>query len=495
MPADAVARTAAVEASAAGTVAPVAPAPPTGTVAAGGQLRRSLSLTGATMTSTGLAFAVIDYIAIVSVLTYTGGASTWLAILIAGLLILLVSGLFSELNGLYPTAAGIRLYMARAMGERFSLVVTFAYLTSVLLVIAADAFLIGSAIQHVVGGPSIAAYAWIIGLLAFAVGGNLGGVRIAGRLQAIVTATVLLSTLALSVTSLFTVHGTYGHPFNIFGRGAYHGVEALVYAVFVFAAFEWVTTAAEEVNSPRLITRALFIAPIILFAVSAIFSVATAHAVPIGRAHHSSYPQLLVGKAALGEAGMFWMLGVTMVAAVNTFNGGFLVASRFMYAAAREGLLPRVFSKLNLKAVPWAAVLFLGLASGVVAAVVFATGQWLLLVAVGSVLEAGIYAAASWCVLVLRRREKDRVRTFKLVMFKPLAVFGMVVFAVLMLVGAFSDPKHPSHLSIAPAAVVVALLILSTGYVFGAVPRIKAKAATRAAASRPRRRPQRQEAT
>ena len=54
----------------------------------------------------------------------------------------LVSAIFSELNGLYPSAAGIRLYLGRAVGNRTALSVTFTYMTTVILVIAADAFLI-----------------------------------------------------------------------------------------------------------------------------------------------------------------------------------------------------------------------------------------------------------------------------------------------------------------------------------------------------------------
>jgi len=86
--------------------------------------------------------------------------------------------------------------------------------------------------------------------------------------------------------------------------------------------------------------------------------------------------------------GELWMLALTVLTALNTFNGGFLVASRFIYAAARENNLPRQFAWLNLQAVPWVAVTSLAVVSAVVAAVVFATGQWLLLVAVGAAIEA-----------------------------------------------------------------------------------------------------------
>ena len=55
----------------------------------------------------------------------------------------------------------------------------------------------------------------------------------------------------------------------------------------------------------------------------------------------SAYPQLYLGIAALGHSGLWVMAGVTAVTALNTFNGGFITASRFIYGTAREGSLPR----------------------------------------------------------------------------------------------------------------------------------------------------------
>ena len=181
------------------------------------------------------------------------------------------------------------------------------------------------------------------------------------------------------------------------------------------------TTTAEEARTPEVITRALFIAPVLDLAGHD--AVRARDDPPRARSrelHHSAYPQLLLGNAALGTVGELWMLALTVLTALNTFNGGFLVASRFIYAAAREGNLPRQFALLNLNAVPWLAVWHLAGASAVVAAVVFATGHWLLLVAVGAAIESAIYALASVCLLVLRRKE-TRERPFRLVAGRPLA--------------------------------------------------------------------------
>ena len=186
--------------------------------AATSALRRSVGTAAATATSAGLAFAAIDYLGVVSILAYAPGATAALAIGIGLLLVLLVAGLFSELNGLFPTAAGIRLYLGRAVGDRTALAVTFTYMTTVVLVIAADAFLIGAAVSHVLHEPSALAYLWIAVLLGLATAANLAGVRLAGALQSVVTYTVLAGTAVLSVIALAHPGTPLSHPFSILGN-------------------------------------------------------------------------------------------------------------------------------------------------------------------------------------------------------------------------------------------------------------------------------------
>ena len=235
-------------------------------------LRRSIGTATATATSAGLAFAAIDYLGVVSVLAYAPGATAIPAIFIGGVIVLLVSGIFSELNGLYPSAAGIRLYLGRTVGDRTALAVTFTYMTTVVLVIAADAFLIGAAVRHVLREPAALAYVWIAVLLGMATAANLRGVRLAGWVQTVVTYTVLTGTAGLSVVALFHVGGAFPHPFDLFGKGTFSGIQAVAFALFLYAAFEWVTTTAEEARTPPVITRALFIAPVLIWLVSSLFA-------------------------------------------------------------------------------------------------------------------------------------------------------------------------------------------------------------------------------
>jgi len=119
-----------------------------------------MGLRTVTSTSTGLAFAAIEYLAAAGLLVYVAGSLAWVAIAVAGLLALLAWAFFGELCGLFPTAAAIRLYMSRSMDDRIALSVTFSYMTTIVLVLAADAYIVGTAFTHVTGLPS-----WLTGVV------------------------------------------------------------------------------------------------------------------------------------------------------------------------------------------------------------------------------------------------------------------------------------------------------------------------------------------
>ena len=78
-------------------------------------LRRSVGVATATATSAGLAFAAIDYLGVVSVMAYAPGATAAVAILSAGCWSCSWRGSSPSSTACYPTAAGIRLYLGRAL--------------------------------------------------------------------------------------------------------------------------------------------------------------------------------------------------------------------------------------------------------------------------------------------------------------------------------------------------------------------------------------------
>ena len=450
-------------------------------------LRRAMGLRTVVTTSTGLAFAALEYLAAAGLVVYVAGDSAYIPIIVAGALALLAYGFFGELNGMFPTAAAIRLYMKRAMDDRIALTITFTYMTTIVLVIASDAFIVGSALAHAFGEPAWVASIWIIGLLGIAVVTNLRGITVAGLLQDAATSVVVVATLVVSVLALVrSGHGLHTPLQPLHGHRPGDLLQAIALGVFLYSAFEWVTTSAEEVRKPASIHRGMLIAIGILCVVCAVATVAMSHTL----SHHeltSAYPQLYLGVAALGHSGLWVMAAVTAVTALNTFNGGFITASRFIYGTAREGSLPRQLAQLNDRAVPWVPVVILGAVSAVVALLVALTDAWEVLVAVGAALEAMIYGVAGFCAVRLRSRHPDIPRPFHVRGLVVLGPLGMVVFGVLAVLASLSvqDTFNP-----APLTIILAAGALSAFYVLRVLPGVREREAARRAA-RPRRRPTR----
>jgi APA family basic amino acid/polyamine antiporter len=448
-------------------------------------LRRALSQRTVVTTSTGLAFAALEYLAAAGLVTYVAGDSAWIPILVAGLLALLAYGFFGELNAMYPTAAAIRLYMQRAMDDRVALTITFTYMSTIILVIASDAFIVGTALAHAFGEPPWVCALWIAGLLGIAITTNLRGITVAGLLQDLATTVVVAATLIVSALALLRS----GHPLHnplqpLRGHSPADLVEAIALGVFLYSAFEWVTTSAEEVRRPQSIQRGMLMAIGILCVVCALATVAMSHTLT----HHelsSAYPQLYLGVAAMGHAGLWVMAGVTAVTALNTFNGGFITASRFIYGTAREGALPPQLARLNDRAVPWVPVVVLGSSSLIVALIVAVTHAWEVLVAVGATLEAMIYAVAAFCAVRLRTRQPDTPRSFRV---RALPILGPAAIGVFSLLAVIAAVSVNNHFNPAPLIIIVIGASLSAAYVLRVLPGVRAKEAARRAAT-PRRRP------
>ncbi len=452
------------------------------------ELRRAIGLRTVVSASTGLAFAAVEYLAAAGLVAYVAGDAAWLAVAVAGGLLLLVWGYFSELNGLFPTAAAIRLYMAKAMDDRVALTITFTYLLTIVLVVAADAYIIGSAIAYVFGQASWVAVVYIALLLVAATVANLRGVRVAGAVQDIATYTVLAGTVIICVIGLARDNFALRTPFNPVDTShpITSFISAVALAIFLYSAFEWVTTNAEEVRDPRLIHRGMLISLGILFVTCALITLAMSHLLTSAELA-TAYPQLYLAQRAAGSIGLIAMLAVTALTALNTFNGAFLTASRFMYATAREGNLPPIFSQLNDKAAPWAPVVALGAASLVCATLVAVTGAWQALVATGAALESMIYAAAAYCVIRLRGRLKDAPRPFRLALAPLLAPIGLIIFTALAILASVTVGPN---INVTPLVIILITGTLSAAYTLFVIPDVKRREAARRAA-RGRRRPQR----
>ena len=162
-----------------------------------------------------------------------------------------------------------------------------------------------------------------------------------------------------------------------------------------------------------------------------------------------------------------------------------------MYAAAREDTLPPIFSRISIdNAVPYVTVIVLASASAVIAILIFLTGQFQLLILVGSVLEALIYTVAGLCVWQLRRRQPNAERSFRIRGGLVIPIVTVIVFGLLGILASFGAGTAGVFPGV-PLVLTLFVFVLSTLYVLLVVPRLRKNAAAKRATTT-RRRPGRE---
>jgi APA family basic amino acid/polyamine antiporter len=248
---------------------------------------------------------------------------------------------------------------------------------------------------------------------------------------------LLVLGLFVAVGALY-VRPDHWQPFAPNGWPGIQSGAAIVF--FAYIGFDAVSTVAEEVRKPSRdlpigIIGSLVICTIIYIVVALVFTgiipypvlvtkLATEQAEPLTMAlEYASierWGDLLVGIVAFGSV-------VAHTAVLLVFQLG---QPRIFFSMARDGLLPPAFAKVHPKyRTPHVTTVATGLIVGVIA--MFTTiDEMVDLTNIGTLFAFGIVCAG---VLVLRRREPDRIRAFRVpwVPFVPIA--GILSCVYLML--------------------------------------------------------------
>lgn len=414
------------------------------------------------------------------VANYVMGDSAWIAILIGGALCFLAAACFSELNGLLPTAAGIRLYFSRAFNDQVSLVVSLLYMLIVVVgVVGVESYIISKVLNEAV--PSIPPYLWILIMLLLVTVMNLRGIKMAGVFQDVVTYSLIAVIVFIGLFALYKVGFKLDAPLS--PGGAAGIINAVALGVFLFVGFEWVTPLVEEVTQVKQIYKGMMIALGILSVVYAIFTVAMTAAVPKEILLATPAPQLVFARTVMGEFGASLMIVIILATSMKTFNAGIISVSRFMYASAREHVLPAVFSKISTRYfTPWVSIITLFFIGLTAAALTLLTNNYQVLVGLAAAMESIVYTLAGLAVISLRRREPEKERPYLIKGGYIVPAITALVFTLLAVAVLASDPTALLYM----AGVFVVVLV----YVKTAVPRLKKKHESRRPASR-RQRPAR----
>ncbi|MFG2042009.1 APC family permease [Dactylosporangium sp. NPDC048998] len=329
---------------------------------------------------------------------------------------------FAALGARYPDAGGVATYARRAFGHRAAAVVGWSFYFAVPVGAPAAALFGGAYVAAAVGGGTRTALLTAAALMLTVTAGNLGGVRVSGRLQLGLAALLVALLLTATLTALPHASAANLHPFAPHGWWAVAPAAAVL--VWGFAGWEAVTSLAADFRHPRRdLPRATAIALVVVAVLY--LGIAAASILVLGPAvaaqgaggdRRAEAP--LAELLAIGIGGQVRSIaaGAAVLLTLGTMNAYYAGAAKLGAALGRDGALPAWFGRgaapgsvprrsLIVVALLGAASLALVAATGTGtrALVLLTSGCFVLVYLVGSAAAIRLLprgSLARWCAIV-----------------------------------------------------------------------------------------------
>ncbi len=254
------------------------------------------------------------------------------------------------------------------------------------------------------------------------------GIHESATANNVMVAIKIAAILIFVIGAAHAVNTANWHPFLPNGFSGMLTGSAIVF--FTYIGFDSVSTAAEECKNPQ---RDMPIGIIVTLVVCAVLYIAVA-LVLTGIAHWSTLNTDAPVADALKHLGMNRIRGwvtagalVGMISSLLVFQYG---QARIWFAMSRDGLLPKLFSRIHPKyetphVSTWIAGLVVGIPAGIWDIDTFAD-----LSNIGTLFAFIVVSAG---VLVLRRTQPDRPRSFRVPWCPVMPIVSIVFCLVLML--------------------------------------------------------------
>jgi amino acid efflux transporter len=255
---------------------------------------------------------------------------------------------FAALGARYPDAGGVSTYVRTAFGRRAAAVVGWSFYFAVPVGAPAAALFGGAYVASALGGGTRTTLVTAAALMLAVTAGNLGGVRVSGRLQLGLAALLIALLLTATVTALPHARAANLHPFAPHGWAAIGPAAAVL--IWGFAGWEAVTSLAADFRRPRRdLPRATAIALVVVAVLY--LGIAAASVLVLG-------PALAAGGERGGEAPLAELLaigvggqvrpiaaGAAVLLTLGTMNAYYAGAAKLGAALGRDGALPAWFGR------------------------------------------------------------------------------------------------------------------------------------------------------
>ena len=370
--------------------------------------------------------------------------SSWLilTVWVVGALYALLGAIsLSELGTAMPQAGGFYIYARRAFGPAVGFATGWADWLNNCAAVAYGAVTaadyLGVLFPRVATWPKAVA----LGLLVLFCCLHLAGLRLSSRIQKFTSAITALTFLLLAVACL--LHAAPQDPAEVEaglrGIGFWEKLVPMVAALRAIVVtydgwYEAIYFTEEDVDAARHLPRAMIGGVLIVLALYLVMNLAFLHVLTIPALAGSTLPAADAARIVFPSwEGRFVTL-LSLLTLLSLINAVLLGAPRILLAIGRDGLFTERAARVGASGTPVAAMLL----SAGMAALLTASGRFDEIIAIAAILVAGMYTANYVAVIVLRLREPDMARPFR-VWGYPVSTGLVLAGSVVFLIAAVHD--------------------------------------------------------
>ncbi|MEE1002422.1 MAG: APC family permease [Acutalibacteraceae bacterium] len=383
-----------------------------------------------------------------------GVIGTILSFLIGGLIIFFVGLTYAELTTALPQCGGEHVFSFRAFGSVGSFICSWALVLSYIGVVCFEACALPTIIQYIyppflqgylytVAGFDIYA-TWLITAIILAIiitYINMRGIKTAAFVQKILTFVIAAVGILLVVASLFTgkISNLDGQAFTGFGGfDSFKNILAIaVVTPFFLLGFDVIPQVAEEINIPlKKVGKLLLLSIVLAVTFYALVVFAVGFALNSTELTNASKGAGLVTADAMAKAFNSNIMSKVLIIGgmcgiVTSWNSFLIGGSRVIYAMGEANMLPSIFSKLHpTRKTPKNAIILVGILSIVS---VFFGRQMLVWISNSASFACCVaYCIVSMSFLVLRKKEPELERPYKIKHYKFVGIIASVLSGLLV---------------------------------------------------------------
>ena len=372
-------------------------------------------------------------------------AGTWgamLAFLIGGLAVILIGVTYAELAASMPVTGGEHTYTHRALGVNVSFICSWSILFGYFSVVAFEAVALPTVVEYFIPNYN-QGYLWTIagwdvyatwvgvGMLGSIIVTwlNIRGMEVSAWFQKIAVLGILfVGTLLFIGAVLFNPETATSTQAPAFIGGVAGMMAVIVMVPFMFVGFDVIPQAAEEIDLTRPNIGKFLIVSIVvavIWYVGIAWSVGTT--LPLLQAENSTLATAdAMTNAWQGKwAGILLVIG-GVLGILSSWNAFLIGGSRLLYAMSKTHMLPAFLGKLHPKYnTPVNAILLIGGLATL--APLFGRKMLVWIVDAGGFGIVIAYTCVAISFLVLRYREPDMVRPFKIPAGKLVGIITIIL--------------------------------------------------------------------